>query len=229
MLTAPMGVLPDGDEWIMEPRYRGVRAIAGVPGIAGARRAWFEHGETGERITAVPYLARNVATAFPPGSVVDGIIYELHGEPHWRRVERIVNRAAEHEARPGDPELGFMLLDVLILDGEDLTGAPLRERKLAMLEVWRQLIDQDWWQFANATRRWNLRMVMQYRPQARVVDQLVAQGFDSVVVKHVESRYLPGATNGGWHIVQPRVLTGGVPIDVDVTSAPAVKVPVSRC
>jgi len=171
--------------WV-EVKWDGIRAMG----------TWTEgrmllHARRGTDITArYPELAADGAPFLPVAdAVVDGeiVAFDSHGRPSFSLLQ---NRM--HLTRPRDIErevvrtpIVYMLFDLLRLDGHDLTGMPLRERRTLLEDV---IADLD--------------APVQIPPVFDDVDAALAAsrefGLEGVVVKDPESRYRPGQRSPSW-------------------------------
>lgn len=182
MLATPGTHVPPGDEWCHEVKWDGVRALAEVS--AGAVSLTSRNGN---RITpAWPELTTPPAVG--SGTVVDGEIIALNdrGLPDFRvLMDRMHVRKAASVARlAARVPATFMVFDLLRLDGEDLCGRPLAERRglLAGLD----LAGSGW------------QVPQEYDDGAMLLEATRAQGLEGVVSKRVDSPYRPGERSAHW-------------------------------
>ncbi|RLQ88783.1 DNA ligase D [Notoacmeibacter ruber] len=109
---------PEGEDWLHETKYDGYRCIAAIGG--GAVKLWTRNGKDWtERYKAVP----DALAALPcKSALIDGEIVSLHA-----------GAGSAFSALQSDLEAGapvrLQAFDLLELDGDDLTGLPLIERK----------------------------------------------------------------------------------------------------
>ena len=135
MLATKTDHLPVGEEWTHEVKWDGVRVLAEV--LDGRTRLWSRNGN--DVTTAWPDVADDRDR--PRDLLVDGEVIALNerGLPDFRVLQdRMHVRDARKAARLADRlPATYMVFDVLRLDGEDLTGLPLVERRerLADLEL----------------------------------------------------------------------------------------------
>jgi ATP-dependent DNA ligase len=198
MLAAAIDVVPrDDPRFVMEPKYDGWRAIGHVTEGAAVLRT-----RTGNAITSVPYLCTDLLAAFPPETIVDGEIVDLVGERQWNNVQTILSGEAVHRPSAVSAALTLVIFDVLQLAGEDLKALPLIERKQRLLVEW--LARSPAWAEADAQGRFTLKLA-EYEPASpERAEELIDQGFEGVVVKDVNSRYVMGARNRGWSKFKPQ-------------------------
>nr|WP_179730117.1 non-homologous end-joining DNA ligase [Nocardioides kongjuensis] len=182
MLATAGTHVPRGEEWCHEVKWDGVRALAALDGGAVTLTS-----RNGNRITpAWPELVT------PPAGVrdlvVDGEIIALNerGIPDFRVLaERMHVRNAAAVARlAARIPATYMVFDLLRLDGEDLCGLPLdeRRRRLAGLDLAR-----SGWQ-----------VPVEYDDGAMLFEATRAQGLEGIVSKRRDSTYRPGERSHHW-------------------------------
>lgn len=207
-----MTSIPTGPQWLMEPKYDGWRAIASsVDGIRLETR-------TGNPITQVPYIADAVGERIPRQSIIDGEIVDLRsGAKQWNRTQTILSTTCggyQHKPDEADPPLTYVIFDVLQIAGEDVRHQPLSERKRRLLDMLSGLSEDD---------------VLMHSPIRQAseggFDELIAEGFEGVVVKDVNSRYVCGARRYGWLKIKPEeeieaICTGTYPAEPGSKYAP---------
>ncbi|MFJ6534403.1 non-homologous end-joining DNA ligase [Microbacterium sp. NPDC091662] len=171
--------------WV-EVKWDGIRALG-----TWADGRMLLHARRGTDITArYPELTADGAPFLPVAdAVVDGeiVAFDAHGRPSFSLLQ---NRM--HLARPREIErevvrtpIVYMLFDLLRLDGHDLTGMTLRERRTLLDEL---IADLD--------------APVQVPPVFDDVDAALAAsrefGLEGVVVKDPQSRYRPGQRSPSW-------------------------------
>jgi bifunctional non-homologous end joining protein LigD len=178
MLATPTEHLPTGAEWVHEVKWDGVRILLEATG--GTVRMYSRNGNV-------------VTPAWPdvavdPGRdlLVDGEVIALNqrGVPDFRVLQHRmhVRKQAEVERLVGRIPATYMAFDLLRLDGEDLTGLPLEERRarLSGLEL-------GPWQ-----------VPAEYDDGAMLLDATRAQGLEGVVSKRRGSRYRFDSRSKDW-------------------------------
>jgi bifunctional non-homologous end joining protein LigD len=129
-MLATTGELPSGADWIYEFKWDGVRAIADIS--HGKHRIW---ARSGAEITAaypeLAGLANTTTDALFDGEVV---VFDEKGVPSFTQLaERMHVRDKIRAARlAATLPVTYMIFDLLRLDGEDLTGLPLAQRRAAL-------------------------------------------------------------------------------------------------
>jgi hypothetical protein len=214
MLAQKITHVPTGEEWLIEPKYDGWRALAHIlDGVHLETR-------TGNPITQVPYLTAALAAAIPSGTVLDGEIVDLSGGRQWNRTQTILSTTRngyEHRPSASDPELTYMVFDILVLEGADLRDRPLSERKQSLDRLLKHHLEPS-------------ISVLAATPTERASDEalhaILAGGFEGAVIKHRDSRYVCGARGGGaWFKLKPdaeieAVCTGFYPAEPGSKYAP---------
>ncbi len=114
---------PEGEDWLHETKFDGYRCIAAIGG--GQVKLWTRNGKDWtERYKGVPEALASLPCK---SALIDGEIVSLH-----------TGSGSAFSALQADLEAGAPLrlqaFDLLELDGKDLTGLPLSERK-AKLET----------------------------------------------------------------------------------------------
>ncbi|HET9498793.1 MAG TPA: non-homologous end-joining DNA ligase [Marmoricola sp.] len=182
MLATKGDRLPTGDGWVHEVKWDGIRALVQVgrgPGV----RVWSRNQND---ITAAWPELQGIGT-IGRDCVLDGEIVALgDGVPsfgaladrmHLRDSRRVARLA---ETRP----VTFLVFDVLRLDGRDVTGRPLVERR-ALLEDLH--LDGPGWQVPG----W-------YDDGPALLRAAEEQGLEGVVSKRLASVYRPGVRSKDW-------------------------------
>jgi bifunctional non-homologous end joining protein LigD len=190
-MLANEGALPRSTRgWAAELAWGGVRAIARCrPGRLDLRDG--ELNDIGARWPEVHRLSRQVGAH---DAVLDGelVVFDAEGRPDRERLARRDRPGSEGAVRRRAREnpATYVIVDLLFLDGEDLTGAPYKRRRQLLAGL--ELEGEAWRVPANAT--------------AKIKELLAAsagQGVDGLVVKKQSSLYAPGRRTGEWLHVRP--------------------------
>lgn len=173
MLASKTDRVPAGPQWLHEVKWDGVRVLVDV------------HDEA---VRMTSRNANDVTPAWPDLSdpplgrrdlLVDGEVIALNdrGVPDFRVLQhRMHVRNAREVARlVTSVPATLMVFDLLRLDGEDLTGRPLEERR-ALLE-----------ELPLAESRWQVPAA--YDDGEMLFDATLQQGLEGVVSKRRTSRY----------------------------------------
>ncbi|MDF2561973.1 MAG: ATP-dependent ligase [Microbacterium sp.] len=171
--------------WV-EVKWDGIRAMG----------TWHDgrmllHARRGTDITArYPELTADGAPFLPVAdAVVDGeiVAFDHQGRPSFSLLQNRMHltRPREIEREVIRTPIVYMLFDLLRLDGHDLTGMPLRERRTLLEDV---IADLD--------------APVQLPPVFDDVDAALSAseqfGLEGVVVKDPHSRYRPGQRSPSW-------------------------------
>jgi bifunctional non-homologous end joining protein LigD len=167
--------LPRGPEWLYEIKWDGVRAICFVEN--GAVRLVSRSGKSCERqypeLSVIPHFI-DAETA-----VLDGEICALdeHGRPRFELIQpRIMvadpaSIAAAARSRP----VTMFVFDLLYLDGYDLRGVAMKDRKKLLESIFK----------AGPV----VRLSQAFEEGASLLEAAREQGLEGVMAKRAESRY----------------------------------------
>jgi ATP-dependent DNA ligase len=180
MLSKLADGLPEGDEWLFEPKWDGFRAIV----FRGGDEVYIQSRDCRPLDRYFPELAEVFRTALPPRAVVDGEIViagprgldfdalQLRLHPAASRVARL---AAETPA-------SFVAFDLLAEGAEDLRPRPQAERRERLERA-----------MAGASGRVHLTPCTRQRELAREwFHRFEGAGLDGVIAKHEDAPYQPG-------------------------------------
>ena len=166
--------LPEGDEWIYEVKFDGYRAEVIKNGDTLQLRSRNDKDLTatypGVRDAGLRLRARS--------AVVDGevVAIDANGHPSFQALQH-------RGAHPGHTVV-FFAFDLLHLDGEDLVGRPLNER--------RALLDR----VVGAS---GILLSEPLRGSAQhVIDAVRSLGLEGVIAKKWSSRYVAGQRSSAW-------------------------------
>lgn len=186
MLAVPTADLPrDDDAWAYEMKWDGMRALLAVEG--GRVRATSRQGNdaTG-RFPELQALGRALGST---EVVLDGEIVTLgdDGRPSFERLQPRMQAGSDRAVRTlveTTPAV-VMLFDVLWLDGHATTTLPYTDRR-RLLE--RLALAGPAWQTPPAT----------VGDGARAMEAARTLGFEGIVMKRLDSPYLPGRRSDAW-------------------------------
>jgi bifunctional non-homologous end joining protein LigD len=186
MLATATRDLPTGATWWHEVKWDGIRVLldAGAEGGDGAVRVTSRNGNVvtpaWPDVTPHPLAGRDL--------LVDGEIIGLDdaGRPDFRVLQpRIHARGAREVAALAQRvPATLMVFDLLRLDGDDLTGQPLEERR-GLLEGLG--LEGTHWQVPPT-----------YDDGAMLLAATREQGLEGVVSKRRTGRYRPGERSHDW-------------------------------
>lgn len=197
MLATPTpvpGRLPDGPQWLFEVKWDGVRILADT---------------TAAPVRLVGRQGRDAALAYPelgvlaarPGLVLDGEVLAMReGVPSFPALaERMhVRDPTRAAALARTSPVSYLVFDLLVLDGVDVTRRPLTQRRelLAGLDLPEPA-----------------RLSPVYDDGGLLWEATRAQGLEGVVAKRRSSTYQPGRRSSDWvkavHHATRTALVGG--------------------
>jgi DNA ligase D-like protein (predicted ligase) len=168
--------------WIFERKLDGVRAIAVHDGRGAS--LW---SRTEKRMDATyPELVEALAARTPVNTVVDGEIVAFDGpQTSFARLQGRIGLHDPEAARATGIAVFLYLFDVLVLDGRDVTGLPLRERKRLL----RDAVD-----FGDP-----LRMSTHRNTEGEAyLREACRRGWEGLVAKRADAPYRPGRRSPDW-------------------------------
>jgi bifunctional non-homologous end joining protein LigD len=171
MLAVAAQTLPAGDDWVYEVKWDGYRVIAAVEGGEATLRS-----RNGNDLTA---RFASVARALPGAlrtadCVLDGEVCALDeaGRPRFSLLQH------------GGGTLAMYAFDVLQIDGRDVTGLPLHDRRDVLEGA---LIPNE-----------AIRLSVAFDDGPGLLERTRELGLEGVLAKRASSRYLPGKRTDSW-------------------------------
>src|SRR5260221_3749298 len=160
---------PDGSDWLHEMKLDGYRMHARLD--AGRVNIWTRRGN--DWTSKYPSIAEDIARLPAKNAYLDG---ELCGVlPDGRTAFNLIQNASD----TGQGSLASFLFDLLFIDGEDITGLPLVDRK-ARLE---KLLTG-----APSSLQYNDHQIGQGPAFHRLACE---HGLEGIVSKRIDGRYEP--------------------------------------
>jgi bifunctional non-homologous end joining protein LigD len=124
-LAALVKTAPEGTDWLHEMKLDGYRMHARLD--EGRVQILTRRGNNWTQ--KYPSVAKDIATLRARNAYLDGQLCGVG--PDGRTAFNLIQNSMEH----GDASLVFFLFDLLFLDGKDLTGLPLIERKARLKKL----------------------------------------------------------------------------------------------
>lgn len=174
-LATLVDTVPTGDRWLHEMKYDGYRLLVAVGG--GAARANTRSGlDWSEKFAGIldEAVSLNVRSALFDGKAV---VMDEDGRSSFQALQGALKGA------PGS--IDFIAFNLLELDGEDLSGLPLIERK----ERLRAILPEG-----NQRIRYSDHIVGNGE---KLLNGFCEAGLEGVISKKIEGRYV-GSRSGGW-------------------------------
>ncbi len=169
--------LPQGEEWIRELKFDGVRAVSVKTGDGVTLFSRSRQDLTSKYFEVAQSLKKLPAQQ----AVVDGEIVALdaEGRPSFQLLQ------AYHMA-PQKPPLIYYVFDLLNLEGKELLRLPLETRKKTAQELLRGMPP-------------NVRFSSGINADSeQLMRELRKRGLEGLVAKRTGSRYEPGRRSGAW-------------------------------
>lgn len=205
MLASSGTRVPSGPQWVHEIKWDGIRVLAEVEG--GRLRLWSRN----ENDVTMAYPELQSLAAIGHDVLLDGeIIAFADGVPTFAALaDRMHVRNARRAAALAQTNpVTLVAFDLLRLDGEDLTGRPLSERREALVALG---LDDPRWQVP-AT----------YDDGQMLMEVTAQQHLEGVVSKKLDSRYHFGRRTTDWlkfpHRNTESYVVGGWRLETDSSS-----------
>ncbi len=189
-MKATSGSLPIGDDWLYEIKWDGMRLVVTI--ADGSVRL---SSATGKDATiSYPELAGLADALGVDSAVLDGevVAFDDEGRPDFGRLQQRMHVSNPRVAaeRAAEVPAVLCLFDLLALDGRDVTGLALTDRR-QLLET---LIDNGpHWQVPAA-----------HGDGGPLLEAAEAAGLEGVVAKRRDSVYRPGSRTREWVKVKVR-------------------------
>ena len=181
MLATRGTTVPSGPAWMHEVKWDGMRVLVEVSGESV--RLWSRN----ENDVTVSFPELHDLAGFEHEVLLDGeVVAFLDGIPRFGALaDRMhVSQAARARALAERNPVTLLVFDLLRLDGEDLTGRPLSERRARLEEL------------GLAGPHWQVPATYDDGPMLmRATEQ---QGLEGIVSKKRSSRYHPGRRSADW-------------------------------
>ena len=206
MLATRGSTVPTGPEWLHEVKWDGMRVLVEVTG--GRLRVWSRNEN--DVTVSFPEL-HDLAAAVGHDVLLDGeVVAFADGIPSFGALaDRMHVTSARRAATLAQSNpVTLLVFDLLSLDGEDLTGRPLSERRAALEALGLAGVH---WQVPAA-----------YDDGVMLLQATAQQGLEGVVSKKRSSRYVPGRRTPDWlkfpHRDVASYVVGGWRRETDSTS-----------
>jgi bifunctional non-homologous end joining protein LigD len=166
--------LPDGDDWLYEVKFDGYRALLMKDGARVRIRSRNDRDLT----ASYPGIAAAAGRLRARQATVDGeiVAVDSSGHPSFQALQH-------RGAHPGYT-IVFYAFDLLHLDGQDLTAAPLTERRAKLPTI--------------LSESGILMSVDLPGTREQVIDAVRSLGLEGVIAKQRTSRYVPGERTSSW-------------------------------
>lgn len=178
--------VPAGDGWTFEQKYDGMRVVAAATPRSTAlvtRNGRDKRAQFPEVAAALSELARDAGQSL----VLDGEIVALvRGKPAaFQALQSRLHRSRGIEAMVASAPAAIVLFDLLRAGRADLMRLPLAERR-ARLEA---IVGDD---------HKTVRLSESSSSGRRMIGRARRAGWEGVIAKRLDSRYVPGARSRDW-------------------------------
>ena len=180
MLAKLSGDMPEGEGWLYEPKWDGFRALV----FRDQDDVYLQSRDRRPLGRYFPELLTPIRDNLPARCVLDGeiVIVGADGLDFSSLLLRIHPAASRIKLLARDIPASLVVWDLLAIGDQDLTGAPLAERRQRLEE-------------ALAGARPPIHLTPATRDRARALEwfeRFEGAGLDGVVAKRLEDPYQPG-------------------------------------
>jgi bifunctional non-homologous end joining protein LigD len=174
----------DNPDWIFEPKYDGLRVLVRFD---GDELTLLSRNNKPQNIQ-FPDIADALRAALGHPALLDGevVCFDEHGRSSFRALQQrfhLKNATAVQERLRAHPAFIYVF-DILHLDGRDLTGLPLEERKRLLKRAVRWSDRVRFTEFSGGDGK-------------ALLDEACRAGEEGIIAKHRRSRYEAGRS-GAW-------------------------------
>jgi len=185
-MLARLAKLPrDADEWAVEVKWDGVRAIAYCrPG-----RVALQTRNLNDVTAQYPELKRLSRRLGSIDAVLDGelVVFDEAGRPSFELLQQRIHQTEARvvRRRMKSHPVVYVVFDLLYFDGHDLTGLPYERRREVLDSL--ELDGESW-----RTPGYSVGHA------AELLEASREQGLEGMVLKRLDSPYAPGKRTGAW-------------------------------
>jgi ATP-dependent DNA ligase len=195
MLARLRDELPEGSEWVYEPKWDGFRAVVFLD--ADATRVVSRDGRVLERY--FPELPPALHAALPPECIVDGeiLVAGPNGLEFDALLQRIHPAVSRIERLASETPAAFVAFDLLAVGSDDLRSLPFGKRRASLID----LLEGDDGGFdrrvrdvlaPKGTRVITTPQTSDVGRARAMMEKFEKKGLDGVVAKRLDQPYKPG-------------------------------------
>jgi bifunctional non-homologous end joining protein LigD len=173
----------DDEAWGFEPKWDGIRALA----ICNEETRLITRNDRDVTV-AYPELQRLHEQTVALDALLDGEIVAFEsGVPSFQRLQQRMHLRDEHKIKEMARQIPvvYMIFDLIYLDGRDLTGETLQERRRIMEE---SIVPSEQIQVSPSTQG----------AGTALFEAAAAQGLEGIMAKRLSSIYVPGGRSKDW-------------------------------
>src|SRR5665213_719197 len=181
-------------DFVYEPKYDGIRAIAEIAPKGGGVRLWSRNGN--DKTRQFPEIAaalRVWSKRLNDPLVLDGEIVALDAKGHPVGFQKLQGRINLKDGRPGGANgpAAFIAFDLLRAGADDFRGQPLVERRKGLEHIF------------SGTGSSTLRLSeMAFGDGCALHARALANGWEGLIAKRASSRYVSGKSSTDWRKVK---------------------------
>jgi bifunctional non-homologous end joining protein LigD len=185
-MLARLSTLPrDDGKWAVEVKWDGVRAIAYCkPGRVELRTR-----NLNDITVQYPEVRRLVRALGSHDAVLDGelVAFDENGRPSFERLQQRIHNTDEGviRRRMKSHPVVYVIFDLLYLDGQDLTCEPYSRRRELLEGL--ELSGESWQTPGHSVGH-----------SKDLLEASKEQGLEGVMLKRIDSTYVPGKRTGAW-------------------------------
>lgn len=185
-MLARLSTLPrDADEWAVEVKWDGVRALAYCrPG-----RVQLQTRNLNDVTAQYPEVKRLSRRLGSVDAVLDGelVVFDEDGRPSFELLQQRIHNTDPNvvRRRMKSHPVVYVVFDLLYFDGHDLTGLPYERRREVLDSL--ELDGESWRTPGYSVGR-----------AAELLEAGREQGLEGMVLKRLDSPYAPGKRTGAW-------------------------------
>ena len=192
-MKAVTGDLPSGDGWAAEVKFDGMRIMAAVGHPDQPLRLDTTRGH--DAASRFPELAGLPAAVSPHQVILDGevVAFDEAGRPDFGLLQRRMHltRSAEIARMAAQVPVRYVVFDIVWLDGHDVTGLSYLQRRKLLADL------------VEPGAGW-LVPAHHVDGAAELLEVVRAERLEGVMVKRIDSGYLPGTRSPSWRKVKVR-------------------------
>jgi len=200
--------LPEGDEWIAQVKWDGVRILTYFDGD----KVRLFNRKLNERTLQFPELVNLSRYCSASSTVLDGEVIALQeGKPSFQTVmkrDRVTQRGRVPRAMK-ETSIIYMIFDILFYNGKWVLDLPLNQRQEILTE--------------NITPHDEIQLVENFDDAQALCDVVTAQGLEGIVCKDLTSKYGIKGKDRRWQKLKNYLdliaVVGGVTFRGDIVNA----------
>ncbi|MFQ6092706.1 MAG: non-homologous end-joining DNA ligase [bacterium] len=176
----------DSEDHLFEPKWDGTRCIA----FLSRGQVRLQNRRLLDITYRYPEFKELPAVFNAKDVILDGeIVVFVHGKPSFEKLQKRehLQRKPQIEILSRQLPARFIGFDILYLDGQDLTGYPLRERKQVQSRIVSQNVPGIFYETPYI-----------FREGRKFFEGIVNQGLEGAMAKSLRGKYLMGRRSGNW-------------------------------